>query len=228
MSRGCPDRLGDLGAYVLDGLAPEERIGVEAHLAHCPGCRAELAELQPLPHLLALAENAPPPPPADLRHRALAAARPRPRVRWPAAAVLVFVAVLGGATVAGLDDTTTPDGLTVAVPAEPAVGVVGEANLAQVTSGVQLHLDLRGLQPADDGYYHAWLTRGDRRVSAGTFVAGDGGHATARLQCGGRLEDYDALLVTWHGRGSPDEVVAVEQPLPDATAARAPDAEGGW
>ena len=37
-----------LGAYVLDGLDPAERAGVDAHLAGCASCRAELASLAPL------------------------------------------------------------------------------------------------------------------------------------------------------------------------------------
>jgi anti-sigma factor RsiW len=35
-----------LGAYALDALEPEERAAVEAHLASCPRCEAEVAELQ--------------------------------------------------------------------------------------------------------------------------------------------------------------------------------------
>lgn len=35
-----------LGAYALDALEPEERSAVEAHLASCPRCEAEVAELQ--------------------------------------------------------------------------------------------------------------------------------------------------------------------------------------
>ncbi len=33
-----------IGAYALDAVDPAERIAIEAHLAECPRCRAELAE----------------------------------------------------------------------------------------------------------------------------------------------------------------------------------------
>lgn len=37
-----------LGAYVLDGLDAAERDALDAHLAGCPACRAELAAIAPL------------------------------------------------------------------------------------------------------------------------------------------------------------------------------------
>lgn len=42
----------DLGAYVLGGLSAEEARDVEAHLATCAECRAELASIEALPALL--------------------------------------------------------------------------------------------------------------------------------------------------------------------------------
>ena len=47
----CPQRF-DLGPLVLGSLSPEERAATEAHVATCPSCQAELAELAPLPGLL--------------------------------------------------------------------------------------------------------------------------------------------------------------------------------
>lgn len=41
-----------LGAHVLGALDPAERADVEAHLAACPGCREQLAELAVLPGLM--------------------------------------------------------------------------------------------------------------------------------------------------------------------------------
>ncbi|OJV81502.1 MAG: hypothetical protein BGO37_06060 [Cellulomonas sp. 73-92] len=43
------------GAYVLGALAPDERRAYEDHLAGCARCRAAVAELAPLPGLLARA-----------------------------------------------------------------------------------------------------------------------------------------------------------------------------
>jgi anti-sigma factor RsiW len=49
----CGDARTSLGVYVLDALDPEERAVVDAHLATCAGCRAELADIEDLPALLA-------------------------------------------------------------------------------------------------------------------------------------------------------------------------------
>jgi anti-sigma factor RsiW len=42
-----------LGAYLLGALDPAEHAQIEAHVAECPDCRAELAELAGLPGQLA-------------------------------------------------------------------------------------------------------------------------------------------------------------------------------
>ncbi len=111
-----PDSHTSTGAYAADALPPEEREEVERHLAVCPACAQEVAELQAA--LTRLAEAAAEPPPPQLRDRVLAEvghtrqlppiARPRGnrgRGRWwwagapmqIAAAVLLVVAVsLGG------------------------------------------------------------------------------------------------------------------------------------
>ena len=43
----------EAGAYVLGALPPAERTAYERHLATCPGCREEVAQLAGLPGLLA-------------------------------------------------------------------------------------------------------------------------------------------------------------------------------
>lgn len=213
MTTGCEQRLGDLGAYVLGGLEPDETAELERHLVACAGCRTEVAGLTPLSGLLGLAAEAPSPVPADLRPRTLAGLPRRRRLGPAAAAALVIVAALGAGTVIALDDDT-PATVVLALPARDDRPVQGEAALRQVASGVRIELTLTGLRPAEQGYYHAWLTRGERRVSAGTFVGDPDGNASAHLQCGGDLDAYDDLLVTWHGRGA-DEVVAVQRPIRD-------------
>ena len=49
----------DLGGYVLGGLTLDEQHEVERHLAGCAACQAELAELDPLPVMLDLADPRP-------------------------------------------------------------------------------------------------------------------------------------------------------------------------
>ena len=123
------------------------------------------------------------------------------------------IAALSGAGLATLADRPpAPDAevlLAGAVPADAA----GDADLRQLPTGVRVDLDLTGLHPADEGYYHVWLHRGDYRVSAGTFVAADDLSAQVQLLCGGSLDDYEHLSVTWHGAGREEEVVALEAGL---------------
>lgn len=52
-----------LGAYALDALPPAERAALDAHLADCPTCRAEVGELRSVVAALPLlAEEVAPPP----------------------------------------------------------------------------------------------------------------------------------------------------------------------
>jgi hypothetical protein len=50
----CQEARVALGVYVLGAIDPAERALVDAHLATCEACRAELAEFAGLPSLLAL------------------------------------------------------------------------------------------------------------------------------------------------------------------------------
>src|SRR4051812_14598062 len=109
MTLSCADATVALGAYVVGALDPRERADVEAHLAHCPACRDELASLAPLPGLLSrlsLAEAEEGPPPVDdaMLERLLQTAdrqrRTATRHRW--LAVAAAVVVLAGGTTAGV------------------------------------------------------------------------------------------------------------------------------
>jgi hypothetical protein len=216
----CDELRLELGGYVLGGLAPAEAAEVEAHLATCDRCRIEVAELREVPEYLGQAWELPPRAPADLRARVLDAVGPSIRRRRVpaliAAALALAAAVVGGVTVSFVDRPPPADAVVALQGPEP-VGIVGEAALTQVPAGVQVDLELTGVKDADEGYYHAWLHRGDLRVSAGTFVGPEDGQVDVSLLCGGRLEAYDRLTVTWHPFEGPDEVVAVE-----ATFAAAP------
>jgi len=126
------DRYADWdGAYVMGALSPAERHEYEQHLAHCPACAAAVAELGPLPGLLArvdpvdaealLAGPVPPEladPPADLVARVLESTRPlppwwwRPRARIGlavAAAAVVAAAVVVPITVLHHDQPPSVD-----------------------------------------------------------------------------------------------------------------------
>lgn len=110
-----PDIHTSTGAYAADALPPEEREEVERHLAVCPACAEEVAELRAALGRMADATAQPPPP--ALRERVLAQVSRTPQLppvtgpagrrarslRWwagtplqvAAAALLVAVVVLG-------------------------------------------------------------------------------------------------------------------------------------
>ncbi|MEV7966553.1 zf-HC2 domain-containing protein [Sphaerisporangium sp. NPDC088356] len=116
----CEDVRMSLGAYMLGALDADEMVQVEAHLATCPDCRAELDEISGLSALLARVseediEQAASPPHAVLDRLISASARRHRvnRVVFGLAASLVAV-VLGGSAWLALgqprDATTTAAG----------------------------------------------------------------------------------------------------------------------
>jgi hypothetical protein len=206
----------ELGGYVLGGLTEDERALVETHASACARCRSELDELEATSRLLGALRPPTPPAPADLEHRVLSGHRrgTRRRRTWLVAAALVLTAFAGLMADAALDGwrgTPAPDAV-LALEGEDGGDLRGEAVLRQTPNGIEVQLALTGVAGSDEGYYHLWLHRDERRVSAGTFVGADG-EARVQLTCGGRLDDYRRLSLTWHPFGEADEVVAVETDL---------------
>lgn len=80
------------GVYAVNALSDSERVDFEGHLAHCPSCAQEVAELQATSAALAAAADLA--PPAHLRAQVMAgvaAARQLPpETPAPVAAALVF------------------------------------------------------------------------------------------------------------------------------------------
>ena len=56
MNQGCAEWRGDLGAYAIGALDPEERAAIRRHLAACPACRADYEDLLPVRDRLARLE----------------------------------------------------------------------------------------------------------------------------------------------------------------------------
>jgi hypothetical protein len=48
MSQACPERLGDIGAYIVGALDRNAGADVRGHLSMCSGCRAEYQDLLPV------------------------------------------------------------------------------------------------------------------------------------------------------------------------------------
>ncbi|MFC5061243.1 anti-sigma factor family protein [Actinomycetospora atypica] len=195
-----------LGAYVLGGLDAGERAEVDAHLAGCASCRAELATIAPLARPLRGvdpdASDGPAPAPLGLddvlrrlqdeetgREETGRAEAPRevlplaPRRRRPrvgllvaAGALLIALAGLGAGYGLGLSDAAGPRE-PVAVESL-AEGVQADAARIDHTWGVEVVLTARGFEPGR-AYQVAVVDRSGRPVGAGAFV----GTGTAEMEC---------------------------------------------
>lgn len=167
-----------LGAYLLGHLAPEERVALEAHLDGCAECRAELAELKPVATALAAADpehlGTPPAPPAELADRVFERVRTVRRLhhrrRWAlrigagvaAAVIAISIAVV-------VRPAPKPQKEDVAFTTVPA-GVVAKATLYKRAPGVEVWLQVRGLETGKT--YSLWVERTDgEHVDCGTFYA---------------------------------------------------------
>ncbi len=196
-----------LGAYVLGQLGGREWTAVQAHLAGCPECRAEVDAIAPLAaplrgvHPDRLAED--PAPPPGLRDAVLtrisaeagsgpissvvgaAVRQPQPPTRrrpgpsrLAAAAAVLAVLAAGVGFVLGSQTGAAP------VPLEPvamrtvAADVRADANLVAHTWGTEIKLDGTGFAPGT--VYRVTVTddRG-RVVGAGEFV----GTGSEEMQC---------------------------------------------
>ena len=213
MSTACEHVRPDLGAHALGALEPGEAAAVEAHLAACPACAAELARLEPLPALVARAEGLEiPPAPAALEERILdsvAASRPRrarrrrrllpsARARTIAAAALAGVAVGVGATVlatslAGDEGGGAPAGYELVL--EGAGGITARADFKPSDGGTEVHLWVDGLPPGGKGVYEVRCERPGWSAGAGTFRADAQGKAYVVLTTAARLGEYETIRI---------------------------------
>ncbi|HEY2287577.1 MAG TPA: zf-HC2 domain-containing protein [Streptosporangiaceae bacterium] len=147
----------DIGAYSLGLLDERDRQAFEDHLASCPSCGAELAELGRMSDLLSGLGPVPPPvdepagpPVTDLLHRRAAAQRRRSR--WQlAAGVAAAAALLAGGISAGI--ATHPGSpSTVALTGQrhsavaAGTGIAGTVGLVSMGWGTQVTLDLSRLR----------------------------------------------------------------------------------
>jgi hypothetical protein len=171
----CAQAL-DTGAYVLGALAPGEREDYERHLAGCPECRHEVAQLAVLPGLLArleptLAEaiardgraaEALPKAPETLLPQTLLALKARRnaqrrRRRWQAVSGLVVascLAVAAGVVVEQVHDTSNRyPRVTASAQTSPAM-VAMRALLPDVP--VDATVAITPLHGGTQVYMHCW------------------------------------------------------------------------
>lgn len=147
----CP-YLRSNGAYVLGALSPAERTSYEAHLAGCPTCAAEVAQLAPVPGLLSRVDPASLSPAASgsIPFSRLLAAVGRERRRqararrWRLAAAVLAATVLAVVgSVLWFDATSDPRGAPAMVamtPLEVTVPVTAQVAVVPVEGGSEVWL----------------------------------------------------------------------------------------
>ena len=193
----------DVGAYSMGLLEEQDRLAFEDHLAGCPSCAAELAELSPMAALLRGVE---PVGPADepaeatvtelIRRRVT---RQRRRSRWQVAVgAAAGIALIGGGIAVGVAAAPQQNGPAAPPPAvagqlhsatDPGTGVAGTVGLVAKAWGTQVTLDLSRVHGPVECELVAVSRTGERRVVMGWLVPapGDGvpGHPAHLVLQGG-------------------------------------------
>ena len=194
----------DVGAYTMGLLEERDRREFEDHLAGCPACAAELAELSPMKGLLRGVEptgtadsGAGESGLTDLVRRRVAQERRRRRwqvaVGTAAAAVLIGGGIGAGIALAPQPGSTPPPALAltgqVHSATDPGTGVAGAVGLVAKGWGTQVTLDLSNVHGPVECQLVAVSKTGERRVVMGWLVAapGDGvsGHPAHLVIQGG-------------------------------------------
>jgi hypothetical protein len=219
----------NLGAFVLDGLEPEETAEIRHHLTLCSGCRNELKELEKISKAL---EAAPPSvdPPGYLKDEVLSRARaeePAPSneklssskslpfiIPGAAAAALVVIVALG----IFFGSKVEPPVATVQLlPTDENEEYWGVAELHPQPLGNQLvELKLNNLdEPGPDSFYEMWFVSGERHISAGTFTTTGSGETKVWLTVPPKTRNYRTLLITEeHAAGDPSEEAVLRGEVP--------------
>ena len=195
----------DVGAYSMGLLEEQDQRAFEEHLAGCPACAAELAELSPMAALLKGVEpvgDGPDEGPdeatvTDLVRRR--ASQQRHRRRWQAGlGAAAGIVLIGGGI--GLGVTATQPHAGPPVPplalsgqlhsaTDPGTGATGTVGLVAKAWGTQVTLDLSKVHGPADCELIAVSRTGERRVVMGWLVVapGDGvpGHPAHLVIRGG-------------------------------------------
>jgi anti-sigma factor RsiW len=211
----CAQVREELGAYILEALEPAEREAVAAHLAGCPGCRAEHQRLAALPALLAHAEGLEiPAAPRAIEERLLdriahergatrRKGRPyRPRIpAWLRGRALAVGALAGlalgvGATALVLrDDSSAAPQASYSIVLGGTGGASARAELAPAHDGTEVHMWVQGLPPGGETVYEVRCERPGWSATAGSFRADARGRAYVVLTTAARLGEYESIRV---------------------------------
>jgi anti-sigma-K factor RskA len=210
---------------VLDGFDAERFAG---HLRSCLDCQAAVAKLGPSARMLHRAAPAELPPPS-LQARTLAsvaqaaaAAQPSERrswwrgwnVRMLALAAAVVIAVGAGLI---LSHPPPAEAYTLALHSQPGQHASGQAVATHTDSGWSIQLTVDHLADLGQGGFYEcwWVGKGNTPghpdlISAGTFIVGPSGSATAHMWTAADPEtfkDMQITAVTTHGAGQPGHIV---------------------
>ncbi|MCU1428342.1 MAG: hypothetical protein JWL83_2342 [Actinomycetia bacterium] len=193
MTESCREWRGDLAAFAIDRLEPNQRLALQAHLDGCADCRTELAGLRAVAKALPEADGshleAPSDPPAALGDKILGVLaweragehkRRRRHLSVVVGTAVAAVAAAIGLLVLGASlHATDHNARHVAFSVEPR-GVAASAVLHRREYGTNVSLKVAGLHEGGEWYW-LWLT-GDngKRVGAGSFQA-NGGEASVQM-----------------------------------------------
>jgi hypothetical protein len=211
-----------LGAYVLDTLDPDERRDVDAHLAQCEICRADLVELEAVKGLL---DDVPPealmhgPPDADLvlqrtlrqvRQEAAGATRRRWVPAVAAAAVLLAGALGAGVALgrgtapeqvaqvppsAAPTASPLPSGTRVESTVDASTGVRMTARVVPAAGWVRVNASVAGIPAGEDCRLFVVGRGGEREIAAGWIVSAQGETAGTNLDGSAAVAMDDVVAV---------------------------------
>jgi Putative zinc-finger len=191
----------DVGAYALGLLEPRDRQAFEEHLAGCPECAAELAELSGMKSLLSdLGPVAAPDEPTEANVTSLVRRRAESQRRHTRRQVLLGaaagVALLAGGAAVGVAVAGQPSpqvsqlaGRTVSAVDEQT-GVHGQANLVAKPFGTQVTVDLAQIQGPLECQFIA-VSRTGARFQIGTWFL------PPHVKFGSRSHPQHLLLKGW-------------------------------
>lgn len=223
----------DLAAYALGLLDVNERQEVEAHLATCPVCRAELGRFEDVVGDLGAMATPVPPDPA-LRDRLIADihATPEPISRWRRQVPLAWLAVAASIAVISLvalgfllavtieerDDARyteheiaeyLKDGGTlsalVPAPGAPEDLSGGHGSLAVAPDQPGAMLVVYDLpKSGGENRYVAWAERDGERVELGELAVNDEGIGWLRLYGPEPMTTYQTVGITRYSPDAPE------------------------
>jgi predicted anti-sigma-YlaC factor YlaD len=212
--------------YAFGLTGPDETRLVERHLANCPDAEAQLADFRRLQDDMRedVPQIEPPPQLAERLMAAIAAPQPQPRRiqwAWLAAAAVVALVVTNLYWLLRVNiinipsDSLSPDNAFILTSTSnlrwarlPASQDTSQASAFLMWNGESKIglLYVRGFEEMTvSDTYHLWLTKGEDKVSAGTFSVDDKGIGTLLFHITDPIDKYTWARITDEVTG---EVVA--------------------